>query len=144
MFLCFVIPPVLYHSAPLFHGASIVLAVFRCSGGVLWKAVTDLCTKQIPSTIVFMCFFHLFMCSFYSVCSLFIWLCVLFIPLCDYFIRLCALFIWLCALFIPLCSLSIIRSFYALFLYALFMCSFYALFLACQDCRSFIIANAFQ
>ena len=52
----------------------------------------------------------------FKLCALFIWLCVLFIPLCDYFIRLCALFVWLCALFIPLYDLSIIHSFYKLFL----------------------------
>ena len=53
----------------------------------------------------------------FKLCALFIWLCVLFIPLCNYFIRLGTLFI-------PLYALSIIRSFYALFLYALFMRSF--------------------
>ena len=35
LFQCSVIPPVLHCSAPLFHGFSIVLAVFRCSGVVL-------------------------------------------------------------------------------------------------------------
>ena len=34
LFQCSVNPPVLHCSAPLFHGVSIVLAVFRCSGGV--------------------------------------------------------------------------------------------------------------
>ena len=32
---CFVIPPVLYRSALLFRGVSIVLVVFHCSGVVL-------------------------------------------------------------------------------------------------------------
>ena len=32
LFQCFVIPPVLYRSAPLFRGVSIVPVVFRCSG----------------------------------------------------------------------------------------------------------------
>ena len=46
----------------------------------IWKAVTDLCAKQI-----------VFMCSFISFCA--------------FFIRLCALLIWLCALFIlVMCS----------------------------------------
>ena len=34
LFQCFVIPPVLYRSALLFSGVSIVLVVLRCSGGV--------------------------------------------------------------------------------------------------------------
>ena len=34
LFQCSVIAPVLHRSAPLFRGVSIVLAVFRCSGGV--------------------------------------------------------------------------------------------------------------
>ena len=34
---------------------------------IVWKAVPDLCAKQIRSTIVFMCSFHLFMCSFHLV-----------------------------------------------------------------------------
>ena len=38
-----------------------------CFRSAIWKAVTDLCPKQIRSTIFFMCSFHLFMCSFLSV-----------------------------------------------------------------------------
>ena len=34
LFQCFVIPPVLYRSAPLFRGVWIVPALLRCSGGV--------------------------------------------------------------------------------------------------------------
>ena len=34
LFQCFVIPPVLYRSAPLFCGVSIVPAVFHCSDGI--------------------------------------------------------------------------------------------------------------
>ena len=34
LFQCFVIPPVLYLSAPLFRTVSIVPGLFRCSGGV--------------------------------------------------------------------------------------------------------------
>ena len=34
LFQCLVVPPVLYRSAPLFRGVSIVAAVFRCSNGV--------------------------------------------------------------------------------------------------------------
>ena len=34
---------------------------------LVWKAVTDLCAKQIRSPIAFMCSFHLFVCSFHSV-----------------------------------------------------------------------------
>ena len=109
-----------------------------------------------------MCSFDLFMCSFHSVCALFIWLCALFIPLCAlsiirsfYAVFLYALFmrsfyvLFLCALCIHyfyalfLCTLFLCY-FYVLFLCALYMCSFYALFLACQVCRNFIIANAFE
>ena len=79
-----------------------------------------------------MCSFHLFMCSFHSICALFIWSCALFMGS-FYVLFLCA---FLCALF--MCS------FYVLFSCAFIMHSFYALFLACQDCRTFIIANAFQ
>ena len=60
-------------------------------------------------------------------CAPFICLCTLFISLSALFIWLWALFIWLCALFIPLCALSIIHSFCAPFLCALFLCSFHSI-----------------
>ena len=69
----------------------------------LWKAVTDLCAKQMRSTIVFMCSFHLFMCSFHLVMRSFHSVMYSF----HYSLFLCALF---------MCS------FHALFLCALFMC----------------------
>ena len=71
--------------------------------GFVWKAVTDLCAKQIRSTIVFMCSFHLFMCSFHLVMRSF---------------------------HLVMCSFhSVMYSFhYSLFSCALFMCSFYVLF----------------
>ena len=75
----------------------------------------------------------------FKLCALLIWLSVLFISLCDYFIWLCDLFLWLCALFIPLCTLSIIRSFYALFVFVLFMCSFHVLFLCALFVRSLYV-----
>ena len=121
----------------------------------LWKAVTALWTKQIRSTIVFMCSFHLLMSPFHSVmrsfhlvmrsfhisCALFSFGCVFFsvryvIILFDYLLFSFGyglfsfgyvLFSFRYVLF-PLFALFM-RSFYALFLCALFMCSFYALFL---------------
>ena len=45
---CFVIPPVLYRSALLFRGVSIVPAVFRCSG------VVPLFRRSVPTHLVFL------------------------------------------------------------------------------------------
>ena len=70
---------------------------------IAWKAVTNSCAKQIRSTIVFMCSFHLFMCSFHLVMRSFHSVMYSF----YYSLFLCALF---------MCS------FHALFLCALFMC----------------------
>ena len=75
----------------------------------LWKAVTDLCAKQMRSTIVFMCSFHLFMCSFHSVMRSF--------HLVIYSFHY-SLFLY------ALCIRFFMRSFYVLFLCALFMCCF--------------------
>ena len=126
----------------LFCQCSIV--VLRCST-VLWlfwrcsvvpvvfygkPSLTYVQNKFVPQSSLcasFICFCALFirfvLFSFgyalftFKLCALFIWLCVLFIPLCNYFIRLGTLFI-------PLYALSIVRSFYTLFLCALFMRSF--------------------
>ena len=109
----------------LFWRCSVVSVVFYGK-----PSLTYVQNKFVPQSSLctsFICFCALFirfvLFSFgyalftFKLCALFIWLCVLFIPLCNYFIRLGTLFI-------PLYALSIVRSFYALFLCALFMRSF--------------------
>ena len=109
----------------LFWRCSVVPVVFYGK-----PSLTYVQNKFVPQSSLcasFICFCALFirfvLFSFgyalftFKLCALFIWLCVLFIPLCNYFIRLGTLFI-------PLYALSIVRSFYTLFLCALFMRSF--------------------
>ena len=86
----------------------------------LWKAVTDLCAKQIRSTIVFMCSFHFFMCSFHLVMRSF------HLVMCFFHSVMYSFHYWffLCALYIR-CFYAL---FFVLFLCILFMCSFMCCF----------------
>ena len=102
----------LHWKMPFVHDTKIPLALISA----LWKAATALCAKQIRSTMVFMCSFHLLMCSFHSVMRSF------HLVVCSFHSVMCSFHysLFLCALFM--------HFLYSLFVCALFMCSFHVLF----------------
>ena len=100
----------------------------------LWKAVTDLCAKQMRSTIVFMCSFHLFMCSFHSVMRSF------HLVMRSFHLVMCSFHSVIYSFHYSLFSCALfMRSLYSLFLCALFMRSLYLLSLCAVFMRSFYV-----